>query len=318
MRSLALLMPLILLVACTGDADPPEFQGYVEGEFIEVAPEATGRLVELDVGRGDQVEQGAVLFRIDDTEAAEDVARAEAELARAEAQLANLQTGGRPAELSVIEAQISEAQASLDMARKDFARQNTLFARGVVSEARLDGAREAVALAEARLLAAERRREVAALPARTPEIAAAERTVALLRAGLNGMRARLAKHVALAPAEGRIEDVYYRVGEIASAGAPVLSLLPSGRRKLIFFVAEPARPALKPGTDVAFRCDGCPDGFTAEVTFVGSEAEFTPPVIFSRGTREKLVFRAEAELEGAAAELPIGHPVDVLLTAAPR
>ncbi len=310
MKSLLLLFPL-MLAACNDAADLPVFQGYVEGEFIEVAPEATGRIVELSVARGGPVQQGAMLFRIDDTEAAEDVARAEAELARAEAQLANLQAGQRPAELAVIEAQISEAEASLQTARRDFARQKTLFERRVVSEARLDQAREAMAVAEARLLAAERRREVAALPARTPELQGAERSVASARASVNQVRARLAKYVAWSPAEGRVENVYYRAGEIALAGSPVLSLLPSGRRKLVFFIPEPARPTLSVGAEVHLHCDGCPGGLTAEVTFVGDEAEFTPPVIFSRDTREKLVYRAEAKLAGAAAALPIGHPVDV-------
>jgi HlyD family secretion protein len=310
MNPLLLLFPLML--AARSDApDRPTFQGYVEGEFIEVAPEVSGRIVELSVSRGHPVEQGDILFRIDDTEATEDVARAEAELARAEAQLANLQADQRPAELAVIEAQISETEALLATARKDFARQKTLFERRVVSEARLDQAREAVAVAEARLLAAERRREAAALPARTPEIEAAERSVASARAGLDQLRARLAKYVASAPAQGRVEEVYYRAGEVASAGSPVLSLLPSGRRKVIFFVPEPARPALAVGAEVHLGCDGCPDGLTAQVTFLAGEAEFTPPVIFSRDTREKLVYRAEAKLAGAAAALPIGHPVDV-------
>lgn len=312
MRRAAGLLAFLLLAACNG-AERPAFQGYVEGEFIQVAPEIGGRIVELPVRRGAQVKPGDTLLRIDDSEAREDVARAAADLARSQAQLANLQEGERPAEVAVIEAQIAEAEASLDMARKDFGRQQILFERRVVSEARLEQARERVTVAEARVLEAERRREVATLPARTPEIEAAERSVAVAQASLNQARVRLGDYVVQATAEGRIEDVYYEQGEVAAAGGPVLSLLPADRRKVIFYLPEPARPGLAVGAKVAVSCDGCSAGLAAEVSFLASEAEYTPPVIFSRDTRDKLVFRAEAWLTGAAAALPLGQPVDVAL-----
>ena len=128
--------------------------------------------------RGDTVEAGDLLFRIDDTEAERAVDQAEAEKARAEAQLANLLGGKRPPEIAVIEAQIAEAQASLDTARKEFERQQALFDQKVISEARLDQAREAdLRRRGAASTSAERQSDVAAMPARTPEIDAGERAV---------------------------------------------------------------------------------------------------------------------------------------------
>ena len=311
MRRLAAPVLVLALSACGAGENAPAFQGYVEGEFIHVAPEVTGRIDELAVRRGDRVEARAPLFRLDSAEAAAAASQARAELARAKAQLANLLQGQRPPEIAVIEARIAEAQAALDTARKEFERQKALFDRRVVSEARLDQAREAIEVAEARLTAAERQKDVAEMPARTPEIEGGERAVEAALAALTQTETRLAKHVVTAPVGGRIEDTHYEAGEVATAGAPVLSLLPDGRRKIIFFVPEPARAALAVGEDVTIACDGCPAGLTARVTFLGAEAEFTPPVIFSRETRTKLVFRAEASLAGAAAELPLGQPVDV-------
>ena len=183
---------------------------------------------------------------------------------RAEAQLANLEEGQRPSEIAVIEAQIAEAQASLDAERRDFERQLQLFERGVIREARLDQAREEVRVAEARVAAAERERDVAEMPARTPEIEAAERAV---EGGASRARpgedAACAPHRRCAARPARIEDVHYELGEVASAGAPVLSLLPPDRRKVIFFVPEPARPVVQVGATVSIGCDGCPDGLSA-------------------------------------------------------
>ncbi len=309
-----LIFPLLLLSACGGNGDNT-FQGYIEGDFVDVAPEVGGRLIQVAVRRGGDVKSGDLLFRIDDTEAAAAVVQAESEMARAQAQLANLLQGQRPPEIAVIEAQIAEAQAALDNAQKDFERQKALFDRKVVSEAQLDRARQTIDVAEARVTAAERQRDVAAMPARTPEIAAGEGAVNAARAALVQAKTRATKYVVKAPAAGRIEDVFYEEGEVATAGQSVISLLPPQKRKVVFFVPEAARPGLSPGGSVAISCDGCPANLAAEVTFLGTEAEYTPPIIFSRENRGKLVFRAEAELAPGAAALPLGQPVDVTASA---
>ncbi len=311
MRRLLLLLPLLALAACGGDPNGASFQGYVDGDFVNVAPEVGGRIVELAVSRGDEVAAGDLLFTLDDTEAKAAVMQAKAEAARAKAQLANLQEGQRPPEIAVIEAQIAEAKAALDKARRDFDRQKVLFDRNVVAQAQLDQAREAIDVAEARVTAVKRQRDVAAMPARTPEIDAAERAVDAASAALDQAETRASKYVVDAPAAGRIEDTYYEAGEVASAGAAVLELLPPDNRKAIFYLPEAARPALAVGAEVTVGCDGCASGLTAEVTFLGAEAEYTPPVIFSRENRGKLMFRAEARLKGEAAKLPLGQPVDV-------
>ena len=311
MKHLLFIVPLILLAACSGSSGDAVFQGYVEGDFVDVAPEVGGRIVELAVKRGSTVAEGDLLFRVDATEAEGAVDQAEAEKARAEAQLANLLGGKRPPEIAVIDAQIAEAEASLQTARKEFERQQSLFEQKVISEARLDQAREAVSIAEARVESAERQRDVAAMPARTPEIDAGERAIDAARAALEQAQTRLMKYTVEAPVAGRIEDTHYEMGEVATAGSPVLSLLPDNARKVIFFVPQGARAALAPGGTVAITCDGCPENLSAEISFLGEEAEYTPPVIFSRENRGKLMFRAEAELSGEAAKLPIGQPVDV-------
>jgi HlyD family secretion protein len=91
----------------------------------------------------------------------------------------------------------------------------------------------------------------------------------------------------------------------------VVELLPPANVKLRFFVPEPLLGALAIGDQVAFACDGCPEGLGARVSFVAPEAEYTPPVIYSREAREKLVFLVEAVPDAAAARLHPGQPVDV-------
>jgi HlyD family secretion protein len=112
---------------------------------------------------------------------------------------------------------------------------------------------------------------------------------------------------------GRIEEVFYQPGELVPAGQAVVSLLPDDARKILFFVPEPERASVQPGQRVALSCDGCADGLEAVIASIATEAEFTPPVIYSKESRAKLVYRVEARPEGPAQQLNPGQPVDVRL-----
>ncbi|MCF1504648.1 HlyD family efflux transporter periplasmic adaptor subunit [Afifella sp. H1R] len=312
------LAAVAALSACgrAGEADAPSLQGYVEGDFVYAAPEIAGRIADIGVREGAQVEAGALLFTLDRQTIEAEFRQSEAELAAAEAELADRREGQRPVELSVIEAQIDKARASRDQAEKEFQRQQDLFQRGVIAKARLDQASETLSVAEAQLAEARRQKDVATLPARKAQIEAAERQVEAARAGVAQAKTKLAKTSVRAPEAGLIDDVYYRAGEVVAAGEPVLSLLPESERKIVFFVPEPQLAQLPHNAEIAISCDNCPAGLTAKVTRVSAEAEFTPPVIFSEKRRGKLLFRAEARPVGDTARLRVGQPVDVRLVAA--
>ena len=112
---------------------------------------------------------------------------------------------------------------------------------------------------------------------------------------------------------GRVFDVLKRQGETAGPSAPVISFLPDGAIKLRFYAPEAVRQQLMPGTRVLLKCDGCPDGLAATVSFVADEPEFTPPVIYSVDSRQKLVYLIEARPEADQLALQPGQIVDVRL-----
>ena len=91
-----------------------------------------------------------------------------------------------------------------------------------------------------------------------------------------------------------MHDTLYSEGEWVAAGNPVVSLLPPGNLKLRFFVPETAVGALKLGQAVRAACDGCSAPIAAKISYISRQAEFTPPVIYSREQRAKLVFLIEA------------------------
>ena len=140
----------------------------------------------------------------------------------------------------------------------------------------------------------------------------AEAALRQAKANLAWSQTRLARRDAHSPADGTIEQVYYRVGETVSAGKPVLALLPPKNLKMRFFAPEPALPAIKYGERVAVSCDGCANGLTAKVSFIARSAEYTPPVIYSLDERAKLVYLIEAHPD-APDKFRVGQPVTVTL-----
>jgi HlyD family secretion protein len=259
------------------------------------------------------VTEGDVLFALDDADQKAAVTGAEARLAQAKAQLANLKTGKRAEEVAVLASTLSAARTALVSATDDYNRKLVLQQKGVVAQSVVDDAKARRDSAQAQADAAERQLLVARLPARPEEIEAAERNVAAQEAALAQAQIQLDRRQIKAPAAGLVEETFYEPGELVATGQPVVSLLPDANRKVRFFVPELRLAEVKPGTKIGIGCDGCAAGLEAEVELVSTAAEFTPPIIYSKDSREKLVFRVDARPLGAAADLKVGQPLDVHL-----
>jgi HlyD family secretion protein len=133
------------------------------------------------------------------------------------------------------------------------------------------------------------------------------------RAQLEQAEWRLGELSQAAPKAGRVIDTLYRPGEWVAAGAPVISMLPPDNVKVRFFVPEPQLGAIQIGDEVQVDCDACAPDLVAEISFIAPEAEYTPPVIYSREMRAKLVYMVEAKPRQTDSLRP-GQPVDVTLS----
>ena len=307
----AIPLAVSLFSAC-GPAAPLAV-GYVEGEFVLLAPIETAQVETVSVRRGDRVMPGKTIVELESGDAEIAVAEAEAGLARAKAQLADLKLGKRPEEIEVLEAAVRSAKAQAEEAKRVLARAQDLFKRGIAPQAQFDEASTRVELADSEVRQAEANLAVAGLAARAETIRAAEYQVKQAEAQLEQARWRLSQRALEAPSPGRIDDVIRDAGDIAGPSAPVISMLPDGAVKLKVFVPQAAFSSVQVGALLDVRCDGCPDGLTARVSYVSPDPEFTPPVIFSLETRQKLVYLVEARPEGEASPLQPGQIVDVSL-----
>lgn len=287
--------------------------GYVEGEFVQLAPLEVAQVKSVMVKRGDRVEAGRAVALTEDTDAKIAVAQAEGALAQAEAQLANLQVGKRPDEIAVLEASVRTAKAQAEDARRTLLRTQDLTRRGVMTQAQLDNAKTSLEVAEANINQSTATLAVGRLPARLEEIKAGENAVKSAAAQLDTARWRLAKRTLEAPAPGRITDVIRHPGDTAGPTAPVLTMLPDGAVKLKVYIPEDKFSAVTVGDILSVHCDGCTASQQARVSYVSPDPEFTPPVIYSLETRQKLVYLVEAHPIDAASPLQPGQIVDVEL-----
>lgn len=320
MRPLRLLLLVLLLVAAGagfwwaflhGEADPRPLSGYVEGEPLYLAAPVSGRVAALNVREGQRVAEGAPVFLIDPDVQRAQTRQAEAAVEAARARAEDLRKGQRAPELEVFDAELEAARARLREAEAQYGRVAPLTARGIYAPARLDQARAERDAARAQVEAMRRRREVGTLGAREDAVAAALQQVVQAEAALAEARTRMSDLAPRAPIDARVEEVFFRPGEWAAANQPVVALLPDGEIKLRFFVPEREAALYLPGRVVRFDCDGCGAPRRARISWVSSRPEFTPPIIYSRESRDRLVFRVEAKPEDPRALNP-GLPVDVL------
>lgn len=291
-----------------GDDPTPVYNGYVEADYVYVAPSVTGRIHTLSAREGDAVVAGAFLFDMDANQQRAALRAANARVAQAEANLRNLETGSRDQEIDVIRASLEEARAQQTLARITLERTQNLFEREIVTQAKVDTDRAALERANAQVAQLQAQLEVAELPARDEQVIAAEATLNAARAEADLAAARLDDMHVTAPAQGRIEKVYYEAGEVVAAGSPVVSILPPDVLKVLFYLPESERSSFEIGEMLALSCDGCAEGIEAEITRMAADPQYTPPIIYSRDERSRLVFRAEARLPKDTGLLP-GQPV---------
>jgi len=306
----------IALLAAAGCDKPANdtLQGYAEGEYVRVGAPFAGTLVRLDVQRGSSVPAGAPLFALEAEN--ESAARREAEdrLGNAEAQLENLRKGRRPTEIDAVRAQVSQAQAAAAFSAAELMRQEDLLARGFATRQQLEEARTGAARDRARVEELQAQLATARLAARPDEIRAAQAQASAAKAALDQADWRLRQRTAVSTVSGVVTDTLFVRGEWVGAGQPVVTLLPPENLKVRFFVPELRLGNVKLGQPVELRCDGCGDPIGATVTWIAPQPEYTPPVIYSRESRGKLVFLVEARpAPAAAARLKPGQPLDVAL-----
>ena len=276
--------------------------GYIEGENLFLSSPVAGTLASITAVEGTRVTAGQQLFTIDPATLSAQGEQAAANVAAAQTQIASAEATARQADAEVAAAAADAERARSDLARLEAVRREDAAA---VAGKDLDAARAALRNANARVAAARQTAD-----ARRAQVSAARAQTAQAQGGKREVQIRVNQLTPIAPSDARVEDVFYQRGEWVSANQPVVSLLPDAKVKVRFFVPEKDVARYRTGRDVRFACDGCASGLTATIRYVSPRPEFTPPIIYSRDSRDRLVFMVEAYPKRPAGLQP-GLPVDV-------
>jgi HlyD family secretion protein len=276
--------------------------GYIEGEDLFLSSPIAGTVRSIPVFEGTRVAAGQRLFTIDPA-----TLSAQGEQAQANTEAARTQITSAEATARQADAELTAALAEAERARSDLSR--LLSVRhddaAAVAGKDLDAAKAALRDANARVVAARRTAD-----AREAQVAAARAQTLQARGGEREVQIRVNQLSPIAPSPARVEEVFFQPGEWVSANQPVVSLIPDNKVKVRFFVPEREVARYAPGRTVHFSCDSCAAHLTAVIRYVSPRPEFTPPIIFSRDSRDRLVFMVEAYPQRAA-NLQPGLPVDV-------
>ncbi len=289
-RLYCVAIAVLLMVSCgDGNDGAYHYNGRIDVELIRLSSEAAGTIDSVTVDEGDTVRKGQVLARID-TE------RLEAELRREEAQLGEV----RATRGSVL-AQMRQARSQRDLARETLEKTVTMLSQGAATAQTRDELESRVEVLEAQLEALRSNLDV---------LEAKERQ---LEAAMDVTRISIDDALVTSPAGGVVINRFVNPGEHAAPGATLLEIADLGEMEATIYIPLAELHAVTVGQEARVLVDGVDRYFPAAVTWISSEAEFTPKTILTEETRTSLVYAVKLRVPNPGGVFKIGMPVEVVL-----
>jgi HlyD family secretion protein len=319
-RIIVLCLAVLGGLSCAGNGakDFISASGTIETVEVHVAAKVSGELLELDVEEGTRVKQGDKLAVVDHATLDIQLRQAEAGVRQAEAQLALLVKGARSEDIRQAEAALKQAESVLNVAEDDARRMRALAKTGSVTTKQAEDAEARLTVATAqRNAAAEAVAKVRTL-VRPEEIQAAEARLAQAQASADLLRKTIADCTITAPAGGIVTHKAVEPGELVVQGATLVTLAELDSVYVMIYVTEKELGRVKLGGPAEVKIDSFPDKvFEGTITYISSEAEFTPKNIQTKEDRVKLVFGVKVEIENREGFLKPGLPADAVIRVGP-
>ena len=324
--SMKRIIPIVLLLLLVtagvvvyrrahGDRQQPnemKLSGNIEAHESLVGFKVTGRIIELPVEEGQAVQSGQLLARLDDADYRQAVAVDQATAAMRDRQLKLALAGSRTQDVQAAYQSVLDAKADLAQKQKDLVRYNALYGKDEIAGQTRDQQQTAVERAKAtyerqqqmynELLEGTRKEEIAVDQA---SLRQAHQTVGL-------SQVRLDYTTLKAPLSGVITVREAELGEVVSPGTPVYTLADLDHIWVRVYVPETELGRVRWGQEVSVGTDTYPDKrYHGRISFIASDAEFTPKSVQTEQERVTLVYRVKVDIDNANHELKPGMPADV-------
>ncbi|OYV68048.1 MAG: hypothetical protein B7Z72_08755, partial [Gemmatimonadetes bacterium 21-71-4] len=294
--------------------------GTVEATEADLGFEVPGRILTVGPHEGDRVRSGDTLATLDRAELAARRAQVGAALDAARAVLAELVRGARPEELAQAREADSVATARLADARRDFDRARRLYQGGAIPRESFDKAGLALDVARGAKAQADQQLTLVRSGPRAERIEAQRAVVQQARAAVRQADATMDNGVVVAPFDGVVTIRGREPGETVPAGSPVLTVMNLHDRWVRIYVREDHLAAVRLGEPATITTDTYADRrYPGAVSYISSQAEFTPRNVQTTQERVKLVYAVKVRITGDTADdLKPGMPADVRLGGAGR
>jgi HlyD family secretion protein len=293
------------------DSNTIRVSGNIEVTDAEVSFKLAGRVEKRVVSEGELVKAGQAVALLDRAELAQEVAVRRAETQAAQAALAELEAGSRPEEIAQGEAALELAKAEEKRAAAEFARQKQLFAQNTISIDAFEAAETAHQVAQAKARVAEENLALLKKGPRYERIDQARAQLDQARQALALAETRLGYAALASPLTGVVLSENVESGEFVQAGTPVVTVGDLERPWLRAYVNETDLGRVKVGQPVRVTTDSYPDKhYDGRISFIASEAEFTPKNVQTPKERVKLVYRVKIDIPNPNMELKPGMPAD--------
>jgi HlyD family secretion protein len=285
--------------------------GNMEITAVAVSFKIPGRVEQRLVSEGETVKTGQVIARLDDRDLSQEVAQRKAQVAAVQAALTELDRGSRPEEIAQAEAILERTQAEGERARTEWERQKKLYEREVISAREYEVAKTTYDGALARIREAREALTLVRKGPRQEKIDQARANLEQSRQVLALAETRKAYGVLLSPLSGIVLSDNIEPGEYVSPGTPVLTLGDLTHLYLRAYINETDLGRVKLGQKVWITTDTFPNkNYEGKISFLASQAEFTPKNVQTLKERVKLVYRIKVDVSNPNLELKPGMPAD--------
>jgi HlyD family secretion protein len=248
--------------------------GRIEATEVDVAAKYAGRLATLNVNEGDEVTAGQVVGTISSPETEAQLREAQAQLLKAKQALAEAL------------ALIAQRNSDLSFTRTDYERGKALLPNGTITQQTVDQRRNRFESAEANYVAANAQRDQA------------ESAIKAAQADVERLQSILVDLVLVSPRSGRVQYRLARAGEVISAGQRVLTILDLNDVYMTIYLPASEAGKLTLGDEARVIGDPLPQYIIpATISFVATEAQFTPKSVETAEEREKLMFRVKLQID---------------------
>lgn len=299
------------------DSNRIRVSGNIEVTDVEMSFKLGGRVDQRLFDEGQIVQRGEVVARLDRADLQAEVAVRQAELLAAQAQLSEFAAGSRPQEIEVAKARLASVKAERERAESDFQRAERLARTKVIAEEQFVQAKGAYGVAAAKEREAQEKLKLAIEGPRQEQIAQARARVGQARAALALAETRMGYATLTAPLTGVVLSKNVEPGEYVAPGTPVVTVGELANPWLRAYINETDLGRVKLGQQVQVTNDTYPDKiYAGKISFIASQAEFTPKNVQTEKERVKLVYRVKVDLTNPNMELKPGMPADaeILLT----